>query len=600
MMLSDVFLIFFILVNSFALRLGEWAIPGEPLLFIIILAIPIAIPIFYGFGLYWTVVRHIGLKALWTSSLAITFYSMVWGILVLMLQLDFFPRSVIIINWLLSIMVIGGSRILVRWLFSYESNQKIKKNVIIYGAGEAGRGLAEAIKFSKDYQHIAFIDDDPKVHGTYINNVPIFPDKKISSLVNNQNIQEILIALPSISRKKRKNIIEKLSKFSIRVRVLPSVSDLTKGRVTINDLFEIDIVDLLGRNSVSPNKQLLSIKISNKVVLVTGAGGSIGSEICRQIVSLKPKKLILFEISEASLYQIEQELIFVNKFNIEIYPVIGSVSDKNRLQSILNLHKVQTIYHAAAYKHVPLVESNKSQGVLNNALGTMFAVEAAIAEKVETFVLISTDKAVRPTSTMGASKRVAELVLQALSKESNITCLTMVRFGNVLDSSGSVIPLFKKQIKQGGPITITDIQMERFFMTIPEAVELVIQAGAMGKGGDVFVLDMGKPVKIYDLAIKMIKLSGLQLVDENNPEGDIEIKYTGLRPGEKLYEELLVGDTSIETENKLIMRATEEMIEWRNLKPLLDELNMVCKDNNADKILQILLKIVPEFNPKPH
>jgi len=503
---------------------------------------------------------------------------------------------------MLTIIVIGGSRIIARWVFTDEENytNRKKSNVIIYGAGSAGRQLSHALQLSREYSHVAYIDDDLVNHGTYINNVPVFSYSKIQSLIEKNNVSEILLALPSISRKKQSEIIEKLSSFSVHVRSLPSVSHLAEGKVKIDDLLEIDIGDLLGREPATPNQKLLKIKITNKVVLVTGAGGSIGSELCRQILYLKPKQLILFEISEPSLYQIEQELINLNTPNTKISAVIGSVRDLKRMQSIFNHYGVQTIYHAAAYKHVPLVEYNQSQGVLNNTIGTMLAVEAAIAEKVETFVLISTDKAVRPSSTMGATKRVAELILQALAQQPNKTCLTMVRFGNVLDSSGSVIPLFKKQIKKGGPITVTDINMVRYFMTIPEAVQLVIQAGAMGEGGDVFVLDMGEPVKIYDLAVKMIQSSGLQVLDENNPDGDIEIKYTGLRPGEKLYEELLVGNNVTETENKLIMRAQEEMIDWDNLKPILNELNEASINAEQEKIRELLIQIVPEFNPNSH
>jgi len=359
---------------------------------------------------------------------------------------------------------------------------------------------------------------------------------------------------------------------------------------------KIDIRDLLGRKPVEANKKLLSIKIKNKVVMVTGAGGSIGSELSRQILNLKPKKIILFEISESSLYLIEQELINMLTPNIEIISIIGSILDKSRVSNIFDFYKVNTVYHAAAYKHVPLVESNISQGVLNNAFGTLIIAEAAIASNVDTFVLISTDKAVRPTSVMGVAKRVAELVLQALAKKPHNTCFTMVRFGNVLDSSGSVIPLFKKQIKKGGPVTVTDKKMVRFFMTIPESVELVIQSGAMAHGGDVFVLDMGEPVSINDLAIKMIQLSGLSVRDQETPEGDIEICYTGIRPGEKLYEELLVGDNVIATENKLIMRSNENMINWEQLEPMLIELKEVSIKDKKALIQESLKKIVPEYN----
>jgi len=618
----DSICIVLVLISSFSISLNHWYWPKDELFWIIFGAPVIAIPVFFSFRLYRSVIRYIGFKALASIAQAVTLYAVIWGLFSLMsnhpaimrvLDIEYnfslsggyfegVSRSVILINWMLALIVIGSSRLLARWIFS-DNNLYIsreKNNVIIYGAGAAGRQLSQALQLSTEYKHVAYIDDSLGRDGTYINNIPVFSYNSIQKIIEKNDISEVFLALPSISRKKRNEIIEKLSTFSVYVRRLPSVSELTEGKVKIDDLLEIDIGDLLGRETVAPNEKLLKTKITDKVVLVTGAGGSIGAELCRQILSLKPKKLILFEVSESSLYQIEQELININRSNIEIHPVIGSVRDFKRLKDIFNYFKVQTIYHAAAYKHVPLVEYNQSQGVLNNAIGTMLAAEAAISEKVETFVLISTDKAVRPTNTMGATKRVAELVLQALSKQANSTCLTMVRFGNVLDSSGSVIPLFKKQIKQGGPITVTDINIVRYFMTVSEAVELVIQAGAMGKGGDVFVLDMGEPVKIYDLAVKMIQLSGLQVLDNNNSDGDIEIIYTGLRPGEKLYEELLVGNNVTETENKLILRAQEEMIDWEILKPILNELKEVSLNNESARIQELLIELIPEFNPSSH
>ena len=388
-----------------------------------------------------------------------------------------------------------------------------------------------------------------------------------------------------------------LTPLSLIVKSLPSLHELLEGKVSINDLREIKIKDLLGR-PITPSDefQLTSDNIGN-VVMVTGAGGSIGSELCRQIFSLNPHKIILYEISESALYTIDQELISIKNIGIEVIPIIGSVRDLLDMKATIKSFKVQTIYHAAAYKHVPLVESNQIQGVLNNSIGTLHAVNAAISEKVETFVLISTDKAVRPTNTMGASKRIAELILQGLSMQDHQTCLSIVRFGNVLDSSGSVIPLFKQQIKKGGPLTVTDINIERYFMTIPEAVELVIQSGAMGHNGDVLVLDMGRPVKIYDLAIKMINLSGLKVLNKENPDGDIEIICTGLRPGEKLYEELLIGKETHKTENKLIMRAKEEMIEWVTLHPILIKLNSALVNGDLNKTKKILKDLVPEYQP---
>jgi len=447
---------------------------------------------------------------------------------------------------------------------------------------------------------VAFIDDASEIYHQSINGLVVYCQDDISDLIKKYNIKEVLLAIPTLTRIRRLEIINVLEPFALVVRSLPSVSELAQGKVRVNDLLEIDLRDLLGRDTVKPNSQLLKINISKKVVLVTGAGGSIGSELCRQIISLKPKKLVLYDISESSLYQIEQELLNIGVANVEILPIIGSVADKERMEYICNYYVVKTIYHAAAYKHVPLVEFNQSQGVLNNSIGTMIAAKAAISSNVETFVLISTDKAVRPTNIMGASKRVAELILQALDREHHDICFTMVRFGNVLDSSGSVIPLFKKQIEAGGPITVTHSDVVRYFMTIPEAVELVIQAGAMSKGGEVFVLDMGEPIRIYDLAVKMIQLSGLVLLDKDNPKGDIEIQYTGLRPGEKLYEELLVDGKFSPTEHKLILRTEEEMIDWVQLEPMLTKIEEAATTidtcSNNEKIYKSLRQIVPQFN----
>ena len=620
MVFVDSVLILGVLLSSFSLSLNYWYFPKDDLFQIIFIAPVVAIPIFFSFRLYHSVTRYIGTRTLWLVAQAVTLYAVVWGLFSLMsnhpvlmklLMIDSDPfsksgvffegisRSVIFINWMLALITIGCSRLVARiFLNNYDFYERIRKTkVIIYGAGSAGRQLADALRSSKEYEPVGYIDDDPVKVGAYVNNIPVFSSENLEKLVLKNKISEVLLALPSVSRNKRNKIIQKLSPFSVHVRSLPSVSELAEGKVKINDLLEIDIRDLLGRELVHPNENLLKIKITDKVVLVTGAGGSIGSELCRQILHLKPKKLILFEVSESSLYQIQQELIGI-KNNVEIFSVLGSVRDFKRMKDIFSNYKVETIYHAAAYKHVPLVEYNPSQGVLNNSIGTLLAAEAAIAENVETFVLISTDKAVRPTSTMGAAKRVAELALQALATQPNKTCLTMVRFGNVLDSSGSVIPLFKKQIKAGGPVTVTDANMVRYFITIYEAVELVIQAGAMGKGGDVFVLDMGKPVKIYDLAVKMIQLSGLQVFNDNNPDGDIEINYTGLRPGEKLYEELLVDDKITKTENKLIMSANEQMIVWEKLKPMLKELEEAALNFEHKKIRKLLLRIVPQFNPQ--
>ena len=604
MVLIDSIMIVLVLLSSFSIRIGSLYFPKDEVFWMIFSAPLFAIPIFFSFGLYRSVTRFIGAKSLWSIAQSVTLYSMAWGVLAYMAALPMtaegIPRSVILINWMFILIAVGGSRIFASWLFDEEKffTKKNKSNVIIYGAGSEARQLSVALQQSSEYRHIAYVDEKLSKNRTYINNTPVFSNKDIEKLINKNDISEILIALPSVSRKKRNEIIEELSRFSVRVRSLPSVLALAEGKVKIDDLLEIDVRDLLGRIPVKPNEKLLEVKISNKVVMITGAGGSIGSELCRQVICLNPKKIVLLDISEAALYLIEQELLKMDNLNVEVISLIGSICSHKQMTRILKFYNVETIYHAAAYKHVPLVEYNKAEGILNNSFGTLSLAKSAITADVETFVLISTDKAVKPTNVMGASKRIAELVLQAFAEQSHKTCFTMVRFGNVLESSGSVIPLFKKQIRAGGPITVTDPEIVRYFMTIPEAVELVIQAGAMGNGGDVFVLDMGKPVKILDLAIKMIQLSGLQVFDQDTLEGDIDIKFTGLRPGEKLYEELLVGDDVTFTDNKMIMRAREKMISWEKLEPILDELKQASINDDLKKIQQFLIKIVPEYNSK--
>ena len=493
MMFVDSIFVILILFLSFFIRLGSWNWVTETLVMSIFAAPLIAITIFTRFGLYRNIIRFMGFKTIWTLLKAISLYSLVWGIIAFMTAIEGIPRSVILINWLLSIVVLGGIRIMAQWLITEVLNSKNLNiaNVIIYGAGSAGRQLSAVLLNSNDYKPIAFVDDSSEINNKTINGVEVFLPINLDKLIISKNVKEIFLAIPSLSRSRRYEIIKFLEPFNIIVKSLPSILDLAHGKLKIDDLKKIEVKDLLGRKQAAPNDKLLKTKITNKSVLVTGAGGSIGSELCRQIIYLKPKRLILFEISESALYQVDQELINFDSPHTEIIPVLGSVRDKKRMISIFSNYSVQTIYHAAAYKHVPLVEFNPSQGILNNAIGTKLAAEAAIFSKVETFVLISTDKAVRPTSIMGSAKRIAELVLQAYSKQQDNTCFTMVRFGNVLDSSGSVIPLFKKQIREGGPITVTHSDIVRYFMTIPEAVELVIQAGAMGNGGDVFCFRHG-------------------------------------------------------------------------------------------------------------
>mgnify|MGYP000433287862 CR=1 FL=1 len=595
-----------ILLASFSIRLGYLYVPGSDLIWVVLAAPIIAIPVFVRFGLYRAVIRYIGFKALWFIVQAVTLYALLWSMIGFMASVDGIPRSVILINWLLGIVIIGGSRMFGRWLLSEGQNKKMTR-VIIYGAGSAGRQLSIALTQSTEYRPVAFIDDNTDLERQLIHGIEIFSRKHLDRLIEQKNATEVLLAMPAISITQRNEIINFLEPYRLLVRSLPGVSELAQGKVKVADLREVSIKDLLGRESVTPNSELLGLNITNKVVMVTGAGGSIGSEMSRQILLLKPKVLILFERSELALYSIDQELSRVAMHSSKILPILGSVSNKNRLSQIIERFGVHTIYHAAAYKHVPMVEYNNAEGISNNVFGTLICAKVAIDHGVETFVLISTDKAVRPTNTMGATKRFAELILQALtirfkqnsqrsSEEGQYgTCFSMVRFGNVLDSSGSVIPVFREQIKRGGPVTVTDPEMLRYFMSIPEAVELVIQAGAMAKGGDVFVLDMGEPVRILDLAKKMIRLSGLRLKDELHPDGDIEIKFTGLRPGEKLYEELLIGDNVSETSNPMIMRAEEEILAWDNLKLIIDELEGAIDSGDQVKLRQLLIKAVPGF-----
>lgn len=602
----DSLTIIIVLLASFSIRLGYLYFPENDVMWLIFTAPFIAIPIFARFGLYKVIIRYIGTKALWTIINAVSLYALLWGIFVLMTSIDGIPRSVIIINWLLSIILLLGIRVTFRSLingnfhlpFTKDVFKLKRKQTLVYGAGEAGIQLVSVLEHSSEYFLVGFVDDSMDLHGNQIKGLNIYSSKNIGEIIKKHKVDEVLIALPSLSRQRHLSIINELEKYPVVVRLLPSLTELAEGKISINDLREVNIKDLLGREAVISSLNLLSKNIINKVVLVTGAGGSIGSELCRQILFFKPKLLILYEQSELALYNIEKELLKINNNSIRILPILGSVNNKGRLSNVFKKFQVKTTYHAAAYKHVPIVEFNNTEGVNNNTFGTLSCAQVAINEGVETFVLISTDKAVRPTNTMGATKRSAELILQALSKEQVKTKFTMVRFGNVLGSSGSVIPLFKKQIKEGGPVTVTDKNIFRYFMTVEEAVELVIQAGAMGTGGEVFVLDMGEPVSINDLAEKMIRLSGLEVKNNSNPDGDIEIKYTGLRPGEKLFEELLIGNNVSKTINPQIMRAEEDMLSWNELEPLLHEIKIAIEANNLNRVRILLTQIVPEFKPK--
>jgi FlaA1/EpsC-like NDP-sugar epimerase len=473
------------------------------------------------------------------------------------------------------------------------------RRVVIYGAGSAGIQLANALKVSSEMKPIAFVDENKTLHGSYMSGLKIIDPKKLKELLNKRKIDEVLIAIPSAAKKTLSKLLKDIEKHSVKVRILPGLAELAQGKISVSELKEVEITDLLGRYEVEANLELLNRNINSKVVLITGAGGSIGSEITRQVVNHSPKKIIILDSNEYALYQIRNE-IESNAPEIDLNSIICNVTSKNRIKTLCETFQVDTIYHTAAYKHVLLVEENPFEGVINNIFGTKSCLEAAIETEVETFVLISTDKAVRPTNFMGASKRFAELILQAYSAHnllSKKTRMTMVRFGNVLGSSGSAIPLFQQQIREGGPVTVTHPEVIRYFMSIPEAAELVIQAGAMGEGGDVFVLDMGEPVKIYDLAKRLINLSGMELQDVDNPEGDIEIIFTGLRPGEKLYEELLIGDNVSTTEHKQILRAEEDFLEVSDLAVYLESLKEAEKNGDVISLRNILSQVISGFIP---
>ena len=610
--LIDFIVLVMAMLLSFSIRLGYFYFPEKDLAFFIIFSPLIAVIFFIYFDLYQSITRYIGVDFLWKIFKAISLYSLVWGTLIFLLSTSGIPRSVIIINWLLAIVIITSIRLSAKWILNNLSfNDAI--NVVIYGAGSAGRQLSIALEASSEYNPVAFIDDNYEFQGTSIGGLKVINLDEFEKIINNKNVTQVLLAIPSISNQRRSEIINALEFFPVLVRSLPGVAELALGNVKIADLREVSIKDLLGRPSVSVNKELLDLNINNKVVLITGAGGSIGSELSKQILLLKPKTLILYELSELALYKIEQILSKFKNFNVEIHPLLGSITDVNHLEYVIKFHNVQTIYHAAAYKHVPIVEFNNTEGARNNILGTLNCAKLSIKHGVETFVLISTDKAVRPTNIMGATKRFSEMILQALTLEQSLnaklldkktaksipakvkTTFSIVRFGNVLGSSGSVIPLFKEQIKSGGPLTVTHPEILRYFMSISEAVELVIQAGALGKGGEVFVLDMGEPVLILELAKKMIRLSGLEVRDNLNKTGDIEIEFSGLRPGEKLYEELLIGGDASRTENEKILVAKEGMLTWNELSPIIDELVIAINKFEHNKVTKLLMMAVPEF-----
>jgi len=573
--------------------------PSASLAFTIgVVALLSTIPIMWFMGLHRSVIRFMGLdlfvnafKIAAASALCLTLVSL------LVPAVDLPVRTVGVI-WAGMLIWISGGRLMARLLL--RGSRRRADRVIIYGAGEAGVRLAHSLSSGQEFMPVCFVDDSDVLWGSVLNGLEVCPPRMLSKLVDDLDVSRVLLAMPSVSRRRRRDVLLKLEPLAVHVQTIPDIGDILNNTASVDAIREVEVEDLLGRDPVPPVPELLDACISGKSVLVTGAGGSIGSELCRQIARLGPKRLILFEVSEVALYDIDKELRKLSKreaLGFELISLLGSVHHKARVRSVMTSYDVDTVYHAAAYKHVPIVELNLLEGLYNNVFGTLRTAQAAVEASVETFVLISTDKAVNPTNAMGATKRLAELSLQALQPRSEKTKFCIVRFGNVLESSGSVVPLFREQIRQGGPVTVTHPKIIRYFMTIPEAAQLVVQAGSMGEGGDVFVLDMGKPVLIRDLAYRMIHLMGLTVRDGNDPDGDIDIEYTGLRPAEKLYEELLIGDNVVGTEHQRIMRAAEHYLHWEELEPRIRDLRDACQLGDCERARQILVQVVNEYRP---
>ncbi|MDN0075930.1 nucleoside-diphosphate sugar epimerase/dehydratase [Crenobacter sp. SG2303] len=600
LMLLDAVLLPFALWCAVYLRLGGvWDPKLTPYLWIFAVPPLWVIPIFIKLGLYRAVIRFLDDKVVLTVFYGVTLAVLVLTAVIVMARISPFPRSAIIIFWMFAMAYIGGSRFLLRGLVrTLDAVDSPNKPVAIYGAGRAGLQLMMALQAAREYRVVAFFDDNPALWGRTYGGIAVNDPSRVAEVMAAKKAGELLLAMPSASRSRHREILEALEPLRLPIRRLPGLADLVSGEVRVDELKEVDIEDLLGRDPVPPMKDLLARNIEGRVVMVTGAGGSIGSELCRQIVKHRPARIVLFELTEYALYAIDHELAQTAP-GVPRVALLGSVLDYPRLASVMQAFGVETVYHAAAYKHVPMVEHNPVAGILNNAFGTDTCARAAEDCGVDTFVLISTDKAVRPTNVMGATKRLAELTLQARHADraasGSRTRFVMVRFGNVLGSSGSVVPLFKKQIKHGGPVTVTHPDITRYFMTIPEAAQLVIQAGAMGEGGDVFVLDMGEPVKIADLARRMVHLSGLEVKDEQHPHGDIEIRYAGLRPGEKLYEELLIGADVLPTEHARIMRAQEYCLSRSELDHHLSALAEACQALDAARAFALMQQVVHEF-----
>ncbi len=589
-LVADIMLIEASLIASMAINGLFGAFIRAPSVYALnVLVTAISLIVFIKLGLYRAVLRYVGSRAIVTLFIGVATSTLVLDLLSRVIFSPL-PAGILFDYFLLSLLLTGGTRFALRSLYQHRL-MKDKPRVLIYGAGSAGCKLVASLRQGSDYLPVAFVDDWRGMEGTHVEGLEVHSPRHIAELVERLNIEKILLAIPSASRRRRQEIVTSLEPLNITIQTIPRLDDVVQGRAKIEDIRNVSVEELLGRDPVPPRQDLMDANIRDRVVMVTGAGGSIGSELCRQILAQRPRQLLLFDSCEYSLYQIEQELLgFLDSlsFAVELKPFLGTIQDQERLRIILQGFKVDTIYHAAAYKHVPLVEHNMVESLKNNTFGTLAAARAAIDSGVSTFVLISSDKAVRPTNVMGTSKRLAELVCQALAEQSSTTRFCMVRFGNVLGSSGSVIPLFRRQIQQGGPVTVTHPEITRYFMTIPEAAQLVIQAGAMGQGGDVFVLDMGQPVKILDLARQMIRLSGLEPRTADNPHGEIDIVFTQLRPGEKLYEELLIGQNDQPSEHPRIMTANEGYWSWSQLAPYLEQLRSALDSAELERVRELL------------
>ena len=585
---------------AFYLRLDQFILIQGAVLTTVMVSVALALPVFWLLGLYRTIFRYSGLSIMFSVSIALLVYGLLYFLVFAIYGVAGIPRSIGIIQPMLLFFAVVSSRLFIKYLlggnYLFKEKSKFLKKVLVYGAGSAGRQLVSALANSNELKVVGFLDDDDRLHGQVLQGQEIYSPLKIADLIKSKEVQLVLLALLSISRSKRNEILKSLSNYPLQVQTLPTVADIIKGRVSLSDIKDLDVDDILNRDQVLPNTELLSKNITSKVVLVTGAGGSIGSELIRQIAKLNPQKLLLLELNEFALYKMYEELKIQDK-NLKIIPLLVNAQDQTKVNEIFKTFKVYTVYHAAAYKHVPLVEENISESIKNNVFGTLAVAKAALSQSVENFVLISSDKAVRPTNIMGASKRLAELCVQGLYKnvKNNKTKMSIVRFGNVLESSGSVIPKFKKQIKDGGPITLTHPDVTRYFMTLTEASQLVIQAGAMSKDCDVFILDMGESIKIKDLIYRIVKLSGLTVKDENNIEGDIEIKIIGLRPGEKLYEELLLGDNPQKTQHPKIQKAQDPFIPFNQLEVDLNNLRTLLDHNKVFEVKELLTKIVKTY-----